>query len=400
MNLIIYNNILKSLCTGCGACFQICEADAIEMIKQMDGCIYPFIDINKCNHCGQCVEVCHALGSKMLKRPCKCYATQNCRKDVLNVSTSGGMFYPLAKKILSEEGTIYGCIYDNNCNARIDRAKTPDELSLMHGSKYVWSDSMGSYPLVKKDLKNNKKVLYSGLPCQVAGLKKYLGEYYEGLFTVDLICGGAPSPYAFQKYLETLTDSTNKQNLCFQFRDKERYGAGVNCTYIVKGVKHYENYLQNSYYYAFSSNSRITWRLSCYNCQYKSVRRISDITIGDYWGVENYHPSFDIKEGVSLVLLNSSRGEKLFEQIKRNILYEESSVEYAVVRNSMVLIEKEGHIKVPDEREAFFHTLHIKGWKAADRKFLKKRKKILKKQFLHQVYNIGLQKLYKGIRKG
>lgn len=228
MSLTINNQLPDLSCTGCGACLQTCKVDAIKMETQADGFIYPRIDSAKCVQCGQCVKVCHALDNSVLKASSICYAAQISRKDILRISTSGGLFYALAQSILSENGVVYGCTYDDNYNAVIERADTFDKISQMHGSKYVWSDSSLSYPSVKKDLEDSRKVLYTGLPCQVAGLKKYLRKDYDELYAVDVLCGGSPSPYAFQRYLETLTDKAEKKDLYFQFRDKEKYGSGVD----------------------------------------------------------------------------------------------------------------------------------------------------------------------------
>lgn len=376
----------NSACTGCGACLQTCKVNAITMDVREDGFAYPHINTDRCVQCGQCMQSCHALGNGPQRKALACYAAQISQEKILQVSTSGGLFYALAQSILSQDGVVYGCAYDDQYNASIERADTLEKIIRMHGSKYVWSSSSDSYPCVKADLENGKTVLYTGLPCQIAGLKKYLRIDYPTLYTVDVLCGGAPSPYAFQRYLETLTDEAGKKNLQFQFRDKEKYGSGVNCTYFVNGVKHHENYLENSYYYAFSSKSRVTWRTSCYECNYKSISRASDMTIGDYWGVEKYHSAFRPQDGVSVVLINSDKGSSLFERIKGLLHFEESCASYATERNSLVNEISEGHVKKPDERDEFFRMLRVKGWKAVDRKFLRSRKVILRKQLLLKIY--------------
>ena len=367
-------------CTGCGACFKICKTDAITMEPQEDGFLYPIIDADKCVSCGLCMKACHALGAKDYSKPFACYAAQIKKPDVLSVSTSGGLFYALATNVLDYGGVVYGCIFNEHYDAVISRAETMDQMQPMHGSKYVWSDSSYSFPSVKKDLESGRQVLYTCLPCQAAGLKKYLGRQYDNLFIVDVLCGGAPSPYAFQQYLATLTDETGKKALHFQFRDKEKYGSGVDCTYLLNGEKHHENYLENSFYFAFCSKSRITWRKSCYGCDYKSIHRVSDMTIGDYWGVEKHHDSFLPKDGVSVILINTEKGGELFDRIKDNIRYEESKVSYATERNSLVNEIEEGYVKIPENRDAFFRTLKTDGWRKADQKYLSERKKILSQQ--------------------
>ncbi len=372
-------------CTGCSACMNTCSVGAITMAEQTDGFLYPQIDDGKCIKCGQCMKVCHALGFEGFNQPSQTYAAQVNDKDVLKASTSGGLFFALAQSILSEGGVVYACNYDDDYNAFIQRFDAVEQIAPVHGSKYVWSDSSLSYPLVKKDLDDGKAVLYTGLPCQIAGLRKYLKKDHENLFTVDVLCGGAPSPYAFQRYLDTLTDKEGRKNLCFQFRDKGKNGSGVCCTYYVNGVKHYENYLENSFYFAFCSQSRISWRKSCYTCNYKSLSRASDMSIGDYWGVEKYHNDFKPKDGVSLVMINTDQGKRLFEKIKGSIKYVESKAVYAIEKNSLVKEPAEGHHKMPENREAFFEELRRSDWNTVDKMYLGSRHKILNKQKLTRI---------------
>ena len=367
-------------CTGCGACSQICSQKAIEMRPQYDGFVYPHIDPEKCIRCGRCMAACHALQEKDLRKAEECYAAQVKDKDILFRSTSGGLFYALASWIFSEGGVVYGCTFNAHYDAIITRFEALEQIAPVHGSKYVWSDSAQSYPEAEKDLKAGKKVLYTGLPCQAAGLKKYLGKPYPNLFLVDILCGGAPSPYAFQRYLETLVgeNEKEKEGLHFQFRDKELFGSGVDCTYYIDGKKHHENYLENSFYFAFCSKSRITWRRSCYGCTYKSIYRTSDLTIGDYWGAEKYHKAFNPKDGISLVLVNTQKGRLLYESIRPALSDEKSSVSYAVERNSLVLTIEEGQVMPTAGREEFFSCLRERGWKAADHRYLSDRKKMIR----------------------
>ncbi len=367
-------------CTGCGACAAVCQKNAVRMKARQDGFLYPEIDTAKCISCGRCMNACHAGGEKQMVRPEACYAAQVKDPAVLKKSTSGGAFYALASEVLAEGGAVYGCVYDEHYDAGIRRIDSLEGLSAIHGSKYVWSESGQSYGGVLQDLKEGRTVLYSGLPCQVAGLKKYLGRPYDGLYTVDLLCGGAPSPYAFHRYLETLADEAGLQSLDFQFRDKDPRGAGVNCTYRAGGKKHCENYLENSFYFAFSSRSRITWRLSCYHCDYKSLLRVSDMTIGDYWGVEKYHSDFDPKKGVSVILVNTPRGRQLFEKASEKLRFQDSQASYAIEKNSLVETQAQGYVDVPADRTAFFETLRKDGWASADRRFLGLRKKMLRAQ--------------------
>lgn len=372
-------------CTGCGACLQSCKISAITMKTADDGFLYPEIDQTKCIQCGQCMKSCHALGDIEYNKPSHCYAVQITDKKVLFESTSGGLFYALAKYIFQQQGVVYGCAFNENYDALIIRTESLEQAKPIHGSKYVWSECSKSYPLVKNDLEKGLTVLYTCLPCQASGLKKYLGKNYDNLFLVDVLCGGAPSPFAFQKYLETLTDNNGKGELQFQFRDKERFGSGVDCTYMHNGKKHYETWLENSFYFAFSSKSRITWRKSCYGCNYKSMKRVTDLTIGDYWGVENHHSGFNTKDGVSVALINTDKGDRLFDQIKESVQYTESNASFVTGRNSLVNEIEEGHVQIPADREDFFHTLHTDGWESADQKYLKLRQSKLRRKKISRI---------------
>lgn len=378
-------NLPDNSCTGCGACMQSCGFGAIKMQTRDDGFLYPVIDNDTCRQCGQCMRSCHALGENTLQKPRSFFAAQLKDRDQLSKSSSGGIFYALASNVIKNNGVVYGCTFDDHYNAIVSRTDSLTGIRPMQGSKYVWSDPALSYPEVKKDLEAGRRVLYTCLPCQAAGLRKFLNKQYEYLFIVDVLCGGAPSPYAFQRYLETLTDENGKKTLCFQFRDKEKFGAGVDCSYVLNGVKYHENWLENSFYFAFCSKSRITWRMSCYNCHYKSISRVSDMTLGDYWGVEKHHKSFKPRDGVSLISINTEAGERLFELVKNDLITEKSDIHYATEKNSLVDEIDEGYVKVPENRDAFFNTLRAEGWDKADQRFLGKRKKLLQKQSIGRV---------------
>lgn len=369
----------ESECTGCGVCREVCPAQAIRMSSGEDGFAYPFINTVQCMRCGRCMKLCPALSPIEKHVPLQCFAAQLRDKERLKSSSSGGLFSAFALEILNRGGAVYGCTYDKDCCAFIRRATVPDELVPMHGSKYVWSDASESYHAVANDLKEHRTVLFTGLPCQVAGLRAFLGRDDPLLYMVDILCGGAPSPFAFQEYLKTIASKTELKTLNFQFRDKDNNRTGVNCTYVVHGKKHHEDYLQNSFYFAFSSKSRITWRKSCYQCDYKSIRRVSDITIGDYWGYAEHYDRLDPNEGVSVALIGTEKGKELFESVQSRICSEASDWKYALPKNSLVLQEKEGHVVPPKDREAFFHTLRESGWKEAERRYLmtEERKKLL-----------------------
>ncbi len=358
-------------CTGCGACLEICPMKAISMVADGDGFPTPVINTDQCVSCGLCEKSCpaiHALPTHAVKAA---YAVQIKDQEVLKLSTSGGVFTALSREFFRQGGVVYGCVWDEQYNAIVQRAECEDEIKPMRGSKYVWSWAGDSYPNVKKDLETGKKVLFSGLPCQVAGLKKYLRMDYDNLIMLDFLCSGSPSPLALQKYIDTLCgNSIDRMNLNLKFRDKEPFGVGVHITYTGKKrkTKALSEHIINPYYYSFYT--RLIDRQSCYQCPYGTDQRISDLTMGDYWGVGRYHRDMNIKAGVSALLVNTSKGAQLLNGVKSQLELKPTKVEQIAVSNNLSCNGVAKRIKRPAQREAFFAELRKNGWKSAERKYL------------------------------
>ena len=355
-------------CTGCGACKAICPKGAIQFVDGQEGFPSPVIDPEKCISCGACTRACPALNKPELHKIKECYAVQSKDRDALMRSTSGAMFSVFAEAVFQNGGVVYGCVWDNDYNAVLRRAENREQLLPMHGSKYVWSWAGDSYPDVKRDLHEGRRVLFAGLPCQVAGLRKYLGKEYENLVTVDFFCSGAPSPLVFKSWLKTISGNGNLSELNLKFRDKNPNGVGVNITY--KGsntVKKKGQHITNPYYYSFYT--RLIDRLSCYQCQYGSDIRVSDLTLGDYWGVANYHPNMNIRDGISALLINTDKGKTLFESVKENVFIEPTMKENIARANNLSIGKLRPYHK-PENREAFIQRVAADGWKSAERKYL------------------------------
>ena len=240
------------------------------------------------------------------------YAVKHKDETVRAASRSGGVFTALSDQILSEGGVIYGCILDEEFNVRHIRAVTPEDRDRMRGSKYVQSDLVGIFAQIKEDLSAKKKVLFSGTSCQVAGLKSFLGKEYDGLICVDIICHGVPSPAVYQAFLKWNEEKQKSPLKTIVFRNKADFGwnSHIATLNFRNGTRVDSQIFKNMF------SSRVIERPSCFKCPYKTITRSADITIGDYWGIDQAAPGFNDNKGVSLVLINNDKGNKLFEQIK------------------------------------------------------------------------------------
>lgn len=320
-------------CYGCRACEKICPKSAISIKPNSEGFIYPILDLDKCVDCGMCHNVCPYDNPPIEHSPIKAFAFQYHNNIKLLKSSSGGAFPAMADYILSKGGYVCGCIYNNNKEAIHVVSNHSDVVALMSGSKYVQSDLLNVYPEIKKLLDGRQLVLFSGTPCQVAGLLNYLKKTYDNLFTVDLICHGVPSPLLLKRYL----DSYKNEVVDLQFRDKMRNGwcsqGSIKIKYGSKKykIKRISPYNDSYYYYYYLRNS--VSRISCYSCAFATRHRISDITIGDYWNIQDIIPELNKAKGVSAVLANTNKGVSLIDKIKNDAILYETSIDDIVKGN-------------------------------------------------------------------
>ncbi len=313
----------KNNCTGCRMCEQICPVKAIEFVENEEGFIEPKVNEKKCINCGLCFKRCPQLNDIKNNRldEIKVYAAKNKNAEEQKESSSGGIFSILANYVLENNGIVYGCAFNSNLVAEQIAIKSKEELYKLRGSKYVQSNTQNTFTEAKKDLDNNKLVLYSGTPCQIAGLKAFLDKDYENLITIDLVCHGVPSPKLWKKQLEELERKTKKKIKKIKFRDKdshnwEDYGFSIvwednTNTYIPSGYSPYiKSFLEGK-----------ICRECCYRCKYSKEERMGDITVADYWGIEKEYPDFYDKNGVSAVIINTKKGESIFKEINCKINY-------------------------------------------------------------------------------
>lgn len=325
-------NIDLKECTGCGACVQVCPRHCIEMKNDINGFIIPVVNTNKCVDCGLCNKVCQIISESDKSNDTRAYAVVAKEKSVLSKSTSGGMFSLLANYVIDNHGSVYGCAFDNELRPHHIRIDVITDLYKLNGSKYVQSFTDSTYIQVKEDLKNGLMVLYSGTPCQIEGLKLFLGKKYDNLITVDVICHGVPSYSYFKKYIDNFAKEHNIKLSDFQFRSKDNGGWSLSGIYSGvdtnsgKKVKKPFYYFDSYYYYYFLEGA--IYRESCYTCKHASIMRPGDFTLGDFWGVEGCDLEFDASNGCSLVLVNTDKAKKIMNSLdmhSKEITLEEAS---------------------------------------------------------------------------
>ena len=307
----------KSQCCGCTACASICTHNAITMQPDVLGFLYPVIDKDKCVNCGLCEKVCafndHYDTSLNFTQP-NSYAARHKNMKEVETSRSGAAFIAISDYVLENGGVIYGAGYTDHFRVIHKRATTKEERNEFKGSKYVQSDLNHVFRQVKEDLRNGLIVLFSGTPCQTAGLNSYIGKKLrEHLILIDIVCHGVPGPYLWRDYISYLEKVEGKRICRVDFRDKQTYGwrAHKETFEFVNGEKK----AKGTFTYLF--NQCIMFRHSCGKCYYTNTKRPSDITIADFWGWEKTAPNINKDDkGVSLILVNTEKGKRIIEIIK------------------------------------------------------------------------------------
>ena len=309
-------------CTGCSACEAICAHKAITMKPNIGGFLYPEIDSSKCVDCGRCDKVCSTSNSEERNHVVGIYALKHKNSDVVCKSTSGGAFLLFAQYVIDQDGVVYGASFDDNFIVGHIRCDNYKDLQKLQKSKYVQSNIRGVYQDLANDLKDGRIVLFTGTACQCSGIKAYLKDRKipaANLITFDLICHGVPSPQIWKDYLEYRKQKGgNIQKV--DFRDKVRSWRDFRMAITYAGGKK-KTYRQNEDFFMVLFFHNFILRNSCYNCKYTSTERVSDITLGDFWGLEEFYPSFDDDKGTSVIVVNSDMGASLFEKVNTNCSY-------------------------------------------------------------------------------
>lgn len=305
----------KENCCGCTACENICAHNAISMVQDIEGFLYPKVDATKCVDCGLCVKVCQFNNNYERYQNYDfpiIYGGRQKDKNEIAKSQTAGLAALIYEQFLSESGDAYGVTFNSNNDVIFACAKSPKEAQQFRGSKYVQANIGRTFSQIKESLKGGNRVLFIGSPCQVAGLKSYIpNKLHEKLFTVDLICHSNTSPGLWRNYVQYLEKKYKSKIIKADFRNK-RFGWH-KCfeTYLFSNGK---EVVTRSYDHLFFSNLSI--RPSCTRCPYTNLRRIGDITIGDYWGWENNHTEWNDNLGVNLILINSPKGSVFLKSIE------------------------------------------------------------------------------------
>lgn len=370
----------NSMCSGCAACFSACPRKCIQMQEDIEGFLYPVIQ-EGCVDCGICNNVCPFLRNEKRDIVHKAWAAYASDSVVRNNSSSGGVFSLIAKKIIEEGGIVYGAAFSEDWKTVNHIGSTNYEL--FQSSKYVQSRIGYSFIDVRNSLKAKQKVVFSGTPCQVAGLKSFLGKEYPNLICIDVICHGVPSPLLWAKYVEHLQLKHGKSIEKINFRNKRK--GWINFCFYTKqnGRDYFCSHHNDPYMQIFLTNRSL--RPSCYNCKIKEVGSSADITLGDLWGVENIAPEFRDDKGISAVIIHTEKGEELFLELDNCI---KQSIDYNSVVSYNSPIYKS--VNKPSDREDFFRDLSKLEFKQVINKYGKP--KLTAKQ------KIARTKVYKMVR--
>lgn len=371
-------------CCGCNACVQRCPKQCISMRNDKEGFWYPVVEKSVCINCGLCEKVCPQINVGHPNKPLVTFAYKHSEKDILKKSSSGGAFTLLAEKTINDGGVVFGAAFDKDWNVAHEWVETIEGLDKLRMSKYVQSNIGDTFKEAESFLKKGRKVLFVGTPCQIHGLKLFLRKDYENLLSVDFICHGVPSPGVWQKYLRNLTKG-EKNSVSFlskhhfskldalwdiQFRNKsfgwKKYSFVLHYNLAEPPCDSEKNTVssplytdkvfaetlnENSYLRGFIRDLYL--RPCCYECRNKSFKSCSDITLGDFWGVENTYPSLYDENGVSCMMVNTEHGTSFLNDYK-DVL---TCVDYSKVFKYNPSIERP--VRYPPFRSLFFKFMGI-----------------------------------------
>ena len=336
----------KTLCCGCTACVTACPAQCIIMRRDREGFDYPFVNSpDLCIGCGKCEKVCPVLNPAEAAEPLEALAVRS--EQYLSGSSSGGVFPALAEQVIADGGVVIGAVLNDDMTVGHAEAYDMAGVEKMRGSKYVQSDLYASYEDVRYWLSEGRKVMFSGTPCQVAGLHKYLGKPYDDLVTVDVLCHGVPSPGLWEKYVKALEKKHGARMENVRFKDKTASWRHYAFTTSLGSCP----YMDDPYMALFVQDMSL--RPSCYKCAARGGRSGSDLTLSDLWSVQHCAPEMSDDRGVSGVYVNSEKGRALMGRL--------NGIESRQVDVELSRMDNGGFhdpVAVPEKREEFFQGMH------------------------------------------
>lgn len=355
-------SVEKTKCCGCTACQHACPQNAITMKEDKQGFKYPEIDVLRCTHCGLCRKICPFTMLKKSATPhYQVFAARHKSKAVLERSSSGGMFTAFSDYVLDRGGTVYGCKYDSDFKLVHLRVADRSGRDSLCGSKYVQSDLGDCYVQIREDLTDGKDVCFIGTPCQCAGLQSFLTKTdHSKLVTVALICHGVPSPKLFREYLDYCNEKRKAKITDYEQRPKHRHWGHIERARFIydNGDSDSDSVLSQGWKWLFYSNAAL--RPCCYECPWAKGGHTADVTVGDYWGIEECMPDFYDRMGVSAVLINTPKGEYVFDEVADTLEIRRSCFEDVIKKNPNLTAPS----KPLTDREKFWSVYRQKGFSA------------------------------------
>lgn len=345
-----------NMCSGCEACVSVCPRDSISIRTDSEGFLQPIINKDSCVECHRCEKTCPILNPIEISTdyPTRAYAAINMNDDVRRSSSSGGIFYSLSEWIVKQGGVVFGARFNEEWEVVHDYTETLDELHSFMRSKYVQSRIGETFNQTKKFLDQGRWVLYAGTPCQIGGLKSFLKKDYDRLIAVDIICHGVPSNSVWRSYLNENFNITDISDI--NFRDKTNgwpggqhvaiFSSNTNKLYSVPQM-------ENMFFRGFVKN--IYLRRSCYNCAFKSTKHCADITLADFWGVQDIAPEMHDNKGTSAVFIHTEKGNDLLKQIMPTIKVSLQNADEIVTHNACMIHS----VKMPGRRADFFRAFRM-----------------------------------------
>ena len=387
----------KEICTGCLACFNTCSHTAIELHKDDEGFIYPEINVDVCVDCGLCKSVCPIIDGtqNIMHKPIATYAAWNKDKKVVRNSSSGGLFTTIAEWVLSQDGVVYGAAFDENMQVEHIRIEKRTDLVKLRGSKYVQSYIGDNYKFAKKDLKQGKWVLFSGTPCQIAGLKKLINEMdCERLLTIDIVCHGVPSPIMFEEYKKSLERKYQSKMVYYSFRDKQWSWNHFNTKALFENKKEYLGTWEEDIFMRGFLREYFL-RPACHTCNFAKIDRCGDFTLADFWGYRGKSgEKIDDDRGVSMVLVNTQKASTILRSVHARLQMYPRCLEDAVSGNQAL----RGAFKKSPYREEFWQDYREHGYDALVEKYCYPEKI---SRALKRLYRYGrfIDSIYKFLQK-